>query len=90
MALQNRLGMGGGGLFFIFTLKKTPPNCPYKAVHTKIHTPKKMVKGRSQIKSFYIIFFFKLYKNPGSGIQMVGKPKILADNPKCRAWLSAG
>ena len=41
-------------------------------VHTKYKLLKKIVKGRF----------------PGSGIQMVGKPKILADNPKCRAWLS--
>ena len=54
MVLENRLSMGE--FFFNFTLKN-PPNCPYKAVHTKIHTPKKIVKGRSQIKSFYIIFF---------------------------------
>ena len=78
MVLQNRLGIGG--LFFYFTSKKPTKNT---------HVPKKIVKGRSQIKSFYI-FFLNCHKNLGSGIQMVGKPKILADNPKCRAWLSAG
>ena len=55
-----------------------------------------IVKGRSQ-KNHFILFYihFILYieiviKNPGSGIQMVGKSEMLADNPKCRAWSSAG
>ena len=79
MIPQNRVGIGG--LFFISLLQNP--------VHTKIQAPKKIVKGRFQIKSF--IFFSEIViKNLGSRIQMDGKPKILADNAKCRAWLSAG
>ena len=88
MFFQNRVGIGGD--FFLISLLKTTPNCPQKTVLTKIHAPKKIVKGRSQTKSFYFIFFKIDIKNLGSGIQMVGKPKILADKPKCRARLSAG
>ena len=87
MVLQNRLGMGG--LFLNFTFKnptKLPlEGCSYKNTHSK-----KNCNGTFSNKIILYYFFLNYHKNLGSGIQMVGKPKILADNPKCRAWLSAG
>ena len=72
------LGGGGGSSYMVLpliSLLKNAPNCPKKAVYTKIHAHKKIVKGRSNKKSFYIIFFEIIIKNLGSEIQMVGKPK---------------
>ena len=86
MIPQNRVGIGG--LFFI-SLLQNPPICP-KKVHTKIQAPKKNCEGTFSNKIILYFFLEIVIKNLGSGIQMVGKPKILADNPKCRAWLSAG
>ena len=55
MVLQNRSGMGG--LFLNFTLTNTHQIAPTRLFLQKYTLLKKIVKGRSLIKSFYIIFF---------------------------------
>ena len=87
MIPQNRVGIGG---LFLFHFYKTHQIAPKRLFIQKYKLLKKIAKGRFQIKSFIIIFSEIVIKNLGSRIQMVGKPKILADNPKCRAWLYAG
>ena len=73
MIPQNRVGISG--LFFI-SLLQNPPNCPQKAVYTKIQALKKNCEGTFSNKIILYFFFEIVIKNLGSGIQMVGKPNV--------------
>ena len=71
MIPQNRVGICG---LFLFHFYKTHQIAPKRFIQ-KYKLLKKIVKGRFQIKSFYIFFFEVVMENLRSGIQMVVNQK---------------